>query len=124
MSAARVGKTEAADTDGVSATVGTDAPSSTGSIADGATVCCKLATPVTYSLGKLDIPSLPETIGNVWIEANITPECAMTYKQDVNMVIAGLTAQINALKDTPSNDVSDASQSDAIVVIDNGVNVD
>ena len=120
---ARVGKTEAAATDGVSATVGNDALSSTGELADGATVYYKLATPVTYSLGKLDIPALPETISNVWIEANLTPECAMTYKQDVNVVIAGLTAQIAALKCAANNDESTASQADANVVLDNDVNV-
>ena len=101
---ASVSKTETADTDGVSATVGTDALSSTGAIADGATVYYKLATPVTYTLGKLDIPTLPETISNVWVEANLTPEMSMTYKQDVNVVIAGLTAQIAELKGAPSND--------------------
>lgn len=77
--------------------------------------------PVTYHLGKLDIPALPETISNVWIEANLTPECAMTYKQDVNVVIAGLTAQIAELKGTPSNDGA-ASHADAVDVIDNDVN--
>lgn len=82
-----------------------------------------LETPVTYSLGKLDIPSLPETISNVWIEDNLTPECAMTYKQDVNVVIAGLTAQIAALKGTNDivHDDSTASPDDATVVLDTGV---
>ena len=59
-----------------------------------------LATPVTYPLGKLTIPSLPETISNVWTDAELTANMSMTYKQDVNTVIAGLIAQINALKGT------------------------
>lgn len=58
------------------------------------------ATPITYSLGKLDIPALPETISNVWTDAELTTNMSMTYKQDVNVVIAGLTAQINALNGT------------------------
>ena len=59
----------------------------------------------TIDIGPADnIPELPETISNVLIEANLTPECSMTYKRDVNVVIADLTAQINALKGTPSND--------------------
>lgn len=87
----------------------------------GSTIYYKLATPVTYNVGKLDIPSLPETISNVWVEDNLTPECAMNYKQDVNIVIADLAAQINALKGTPGNDDGAASQPDATVVLDNSV---
>lgn len=56
--------------------------------------------PKTYSLGKLAIPSLPETISNAWTDAELTTNMSMIYKQDVNVVIAGLTAQINALKGT------------------------
>lgn len=59
-----------------------------------------MITHVTYSLGKLDIHSLPETISNVWTSAELTTDMSMTYKRDVNVVIAGLTAQINALKGT------------------------
>lgn len=93
----------------------------TDAIKAGGYIYTTLATPVTYPLGKLDIPSLPETISNVWIEASLTPECDMTYKQDVNVVIAGLTARIAALNGTSeSNGVSSASQ-DVIDVTDNDV---
>ena len=52
-------------------------------------------------LGKVDdIPSLPETISNVWTDAELTTNMSMTYKQDVNVVIANLNAQIAALKGT------------------------
>lgn len=61
------------------------------------TIAVKIPETV-YQLGKLTIPSLPETISNVWIDAELTTDMSMTYKQDVNVVIAGLTAQINALK--------------------------
>lgn len=60
----------------------------------------RMTTPVTYSLGKLDISSLPETISNVWTGAELTTDMSMVYKRDVNAVIAGLNAQINALKST------------------------
>lgn len=85
-----------------------------------------LATQVTYNLGKLDIPSLPETISNVWIEATLTPEMSMTYKKDVNIIIADLTAQLAALKGTNDivHDDSSASQSDATVVLDNSDTLD
>ena len=123
---ARVGKTETASTDGISSTVGTDALSGTGAIEDGATVYYKLATPVTYPIGKLDIPSLPETISNVWTDAELTTNMSMTYKQDVNIVIAGLTAQIAALKGTTdiAHDDSTASPDDAIDVLDNSDTLD
>lgn len=123
---AMVGKTETAATDDIIATVGTDALSSTGAFADGATVYYKLATPITYPLGKLGIPSLPETISNVWIEADLTPNCSMTYKQDVNVIIADITAQIAALKGTTDivHDESTASPDDAIDVPDNSETLD
>lgn len=67
------------------------------------TVAVKIPETV-YQLGKLDIPALPETISNVWIDAELTTNMSMTYKQDVNVIIASLTAQISALKGTVSND--------------------
>ena len=68
---------------------------------------------------------LPEKISNVWVEANLTPECAMTYKQDVNIIIAGINAQINALKGT--NDIvhdDNTASPDAIDVQDNSETLD
>lgn len=80
-----------------------------------------VVTPVTYNLGKLDVPSLPETISNVWIDEELTTNMSMTYKQDVNIIIADLTAQIAALKGTNDmvHDESTASPDDAIDVLDN-----
>ena len=91
-----VGKTETAANDGVNATVGTDALSSTGAIADGATVYYKLATPITYQLGKLDIPSLPETISNVWTNAELTTNMSMAYKRDINIAFDNLVQAVVA----------------------------
>ena len=93
---ARVSKTETAAADGVSATVGTDALSSTGALDDGATVYYKIATPITYPLGKLDIPSLPETISNVWTDAELTTNMSMTYKRDINIAFDNLVQAVVA----------------------------
>jgi hypothetical protein len=53
-------ETTQAVTDGVTGTVGVDVLSSTGQIADGATVLYKLATPVTEQRGYVDLPEIPE----------------------------------------------------------------
>lgn len=93
---ARVVKTETAATDGVNATVGTDALSSTGAIEDGATVYYKLANPVTYHLGKLDVPALPETISNVWTDAELTTNMSMNYKRDISIAFDNLVQAVVA----------------------------
>lgn len=67
---------------------------------DGMSFYYPLMTPVTYNLGKLNIPALPETISNVWTDAELTPQISMTYHKDINAVIANLNAQIAALKGT------------------------
>ena len=55
-----------------------------------------LATPVTYHLGKLDIPSLPETISNVWTEEELTTNMSMTYKRDINIAFDNLVQAVVA----------------------------
>ena len=55
-----------------------------------------LATPVTYPLGKLDIPSLPETISNVWTDAELTTNMSMTYKRDINVAFENLVQAVVA----------------------------
>lgn len=72
----------------------------TDALKTGGYIYTSLATPITYPLGKLTIPSLPETISNVWTDAELTTNMSMTYKQDINAVIAGLSTQIAALKGT------------------------
>lgn len=93
---AMVCKTETAATDGVNATVGTDALSSTGAVEDGATVYYKLATPVTYNLGKLDMPALPETISNVWTDAELVTNMSMKYKRDINVAFENIVQAVVA----------------------------
>ena len=55
-----------------------------------------LANPVTYQLGKLDIPSLPETISNVWTDAELTTNMRMTYKRDINVAFDNLVQAVVA----------------------------
>ena len=95
-------------------------------VANGMTFYAPLITPVTYPIGKLDIPSLPETISNVWTDAELTTNMSMTYKQDVNIIIADLTAQLAALKGTNNivHDDSTASHDDVIDVLDNSETLD
>jgi len=67
-----VAYTDAATTDGVSATVGTDAWSTTGDLSDGADVYYPLAEPRTIDLGYIDLPTTFPN-GTVHVEAEIQP---------------------------------------------------
>lgn len=94
---AKVGKSTAAVSDGVGGEVGTDAMSSTGAIADGAVVYYKLATPVTYALGEVTVPSLPDSTSNVWTDAEVAPNTSIEYVRDVNIVVANLESAIASI---------------------------
>ena len=94
---ARVGKSTAAVSDGVGGDIGTDALSSTGAIADGAVVYYKLATPVTYQLGEVTVPRLPESTSNVWTDAEVTPRTGIEYTRDVNIVVANIESAIASI---------------------------
>ena len=63
------------------------------------TIAVKIPETV-YPLGKVTVPSLPDSISNVWTDAELATNMSMTYKRDVNVVIAGLNAKIEALKGT------------------------
>ena len=54
------------------------------------------ATPIYHSLGKLDIPALPETISNVWTEAELATNMSMTYKRDINVAFDNLVQAVVA----------------------------
>lgn len=56
----------------------------------------QLATPVTYQLGKITMPSLPETISNVWTDAELTTDMRMTYKRDINVAYENLVQAVVA----------------------------
>lgn len=65
-------------------------------VATGMIFYAPLATPITYNLGKLDIPSLPETISNVWTDAELTTDMSMTYKRDINIAFDNLVQAVVA----------------------------
>lgn len=65
-------------------------------VATGMIFYAPLATPVTYQLGKLDIPSLPESISNVWTDAELTTNMSMTYKRDINIAFGNLVQAVVA----------------------------
>ena len=50
----------------------------------------------TYSLGKVTVPSLPETVSNVWTEAEVTPRTTVKYTRDVNVAYDKLESAIAA----------------------------
>ena len=90
----RVGVTQAAATDGVAGEVGTDCMSSTGELADGATVLYPLAEPETVPLGKVELPTLPAPVLNAWVESDVPTECAVRYVRDANVVIGRLEEKL------------------------------
>lgn len=87
---ALVGVTTTAATDGVTGTVGVDAMSTTGEIADGPTVLYKLATHITTQLDPTELPILPAPTCTVW--ADPTTGLQMEYVRDTSIVIASLEA--------------------------------
>ena len=60
------------------------------------TVNYRLATTETIDLGPAGPIILPETVSNVWIESNLTPECSMTYKRDINIAFDNLVQAVVA----------------------------
>lgn len=54
-------------------------------------------TPVTYSLGKISIPALPESVSNAWTDAEITPTTSIEYIRDVNIVVGNLEKAIASI---------------------------
>lgn len=64
-----------------------------------------------YNLGKVAVPRLPEEISNVYMSGELVSKCSMTYRKDINIVVADLTAQIAALKGTADTSQDDGSDS-------------
>ena len=67
------------------------------SAVDGASFYYPLMTPVTYSLGKMDIPKAQDSIVNVWTDAEVTPNTAIEYVRDVNIVVANIEKAIASI---------------------------
>lgn len=56
-----------------------------------------LATPIITTLGKIDMPTLPAPIANVWAETDVSTECAVRYVRDVGIVIGRLEEKLAAV---------------------------
>lgn len=63
----------------------------------GSYVYYPLATNVTYHLGKVTVPSLPDSISNVWTDAEITPNTNIEYMRDVSIVVENLESAIASI---------------------------
>lgn len=81
---------------GVSIIVGASAEP-TEALKAGGYIYTTLATPVTYPLGKVTVPSLPDSISNVWTDAELTPRTGIEYVRDVNIAFANIEDAIASI---------------------------
>lgn len=51
----------------------------------------------TIPLGKIELPALPESVSNVWTDAEVTPRMGIEYTRDVNIVVANLESAIASI---------------------------
>lgn len=65
--------------------------------AKGMTFYASLAEEARYQLGRIDMPKAQDSIVNVWTDAEVTPNTAIEYVRDVNIVIANLEAAIASI---------------------------
>lgn len=93
----RVAVTRSAASDGIEGTPGADCMSSTGELADGATVLYPLPAAQIIPLGKVELPTLPAPVANAWVDSDVPTECAVRYVRDMNVVIAKLEAKLAAV---------------------------
>lgn len=69
----------------------------TEALKDGGYIYTTLATPVTYQLGKIEMPKVQDSIVNVWTDAEVTPRTGIEYTRDVNIVVANLESAIASI---------------------------
>lgn len=50
-----------------------------------------------YPLGKIALPTLPESVSNVWTDAEVTPRTGIEYVRDVNIVVSNLESAIASI---------------------------
>lgn len=53
--------------------------------------------PTRYPLGKIEIPKAQDSIVNVWTDAEVTPNTAIEYVRDVNIVVANIESAIASI---------------------------
>ena len=69
----------------------------TETLREGGYIYTTLATPVRYSLGKIEMPKAQDSIVNAWTDAEVTPNTGIGYVRDVNIVVANLEAAIASI---------------------------
>lgn len=75
-----------------------------------------------YSLGKLDIPALPETVSNVWVESNLATMVRMMYKLDANKTVLRPSSSI--ILENGSVKVNPVIFGSGLLATDNNISVD
>lgn len=63
----------------------------------GSCLYAPLAEEAVYQLGKITVPSLPESISNVWTDAELTPRTGIEYTRDVNIAFANIEDAIASI---------------------------
>lgn len=53
--------------------------------------------PKEYDLGRIDILVIPESVSNIWVDAEVTPNVDIEYTRDVNIVVANLESAIASI---------------------------
>lgn len=53
--------------------------------------------PTRYPLGRIEMPKAQDSIVNVWTDAEVTPNTAIRYVRDVNIVIANIESAIASI---------------------------
>lgn len=53
--------------------------------------------PTRYPLGKIEMPKTQDSIVNVWTDAEVTPNTAIEYVRDVNIVVANIEKAIASI---------------------------
>lgn len=53
--------------------------------------------PTRYPLGKIEMPKTQDSIVNVWTDAEVTPNTAIEYVRDVNIVVANIESAIASI---------------------------
>ena len=75
-----------------------------------------------YPLGKLDIPSLPEAVSNVWVESNLAANVGVMYKRNINTLPTRSSSSITVANGTAK--VNPAIFGSGLLATDDNVRVD
>ena len=56
--------------------------------------------PTRYSLGKIEMPKAQDSVVNAWTDAEVTPNTAIEYVRDVNIVVGNLEKAIASITES------------------------